>query len=736
MSILILMRHGQSIWNLQNRFTGGIDVPLTRKGITQAKKAGKELKKMGISIDYVYSSKLSRSIETARSVISNLEPKNVNKKITKVSALNERDYGDLSGKYKDELVKIHGEKKVLEWRRSFKIKPPKGESLYDVLKRVKPFFNNKILRLLKKGKNVLCVAHGNALRAFRIATKEYTEKNIFDIHIPPCIPVIYEYKNSGKKNILSVKDSKTNITSKFTYQIEEMGLNPSVIYRNLSSKELIKMAVARNEGVLTKTGALSVTTGQYTGRSPEDRFVVDDKLTHKTVDWGKINKPFPPKKFDQILNKMKKYQKSKELFVFDGWAGAADGTRLPVRMITNTAWQSLFVKTMFIEPTAEELEYHEPKFTVFNINDFEARPELDGTRTSTFILLNFTKSLAIIGGTRYGGENKKTIFGVLNFILPGKDIMPMHCSANLGLNGDTALFFGLSGTGKTTLSADPKRMLIGDDEHGWSDDGIFNFEGGCYAKTINLSKKAEPQIWDAIRDGAVLENVVLNPKTMNPDYDDESLTENTRVVYPLDYIPGAVIPSIAGHPKSIIFLTADAFGVLPPISKLTADGAMYHFMAGYTSKLAGTERGIIEPQPTFSHCFGSVFMPRPAEVYAKMLGERIEKHNSNVYLVNTGWSGGPYGVGKRFKIDYTRKMITAVLNGELEQVSYERNKLFNLDVPKSCPGVPSKVLDPKKTWKNKKAYDKAAKSLAKMFADNFKKFKKVASNIKKAGPKG
>ena len=735
MSILILMRHGQSIWNLQNRFTGGIDVPLTRKGIKQAKKAGTELKKMGINVDQVYSSKLNRSIETARFVINNLESSS-KKKIIKVSALNERDYGDLSGKYKDELVKTHGEKKVLEWRRSFRIKPPKGESLEDVLERVKPFFNKTILALLKKGKNVLCVAHGNALRAFRIATGEYTEKNIFNIHIPPCVPVIYEYKNNGKKNILRVKDSKTNITSKFTYQIEELGLNPSVVYRNLSSKKLIEMAVARNEGVLTKTGAFSVTTGQYTGRSPEDRFVVVDKLTHKTVDWGKINKPFPPKKFDQILNKMKKYQKSKELFVFDGWAGAADGTRLPVRMITNTAWQSLFVKTMFIEPTAEELEVHEPKFTVFNINDFEARPELDGTRTSTFILLNFTKNLAIIGGTRYGGENKKTIFGVLNFILPGKDIMPMHCSANLGLNGDTALFFGLSGTGKTTLSADPKRRLIGDDEHGWSDDGIFNFEGGCYAKTINLSRKAEPQIWDAIRDGAVLENVVLNPKTMNPDYDDDSLTENTRVVYPLDYIPGAVIPSVAGHPTSIIFLTADAFGVLPPISKLTSDGAMYHFMSGYTSKLAGTERGIVEPQPTFSHCFGSVFMPRPAEVYAKMLGERIEKHNTNVYLVNTGWSGGPYGVGKRFKIDYTRKMITAVLNGGLETVNYEKNKVFNLDVPKTCPGVPSKVLDPKKTWKNKKAYDKAAKGLAKMFADNFKKFKKVSPNIKKAGPKG
>ena len=735
MSNLILMRHGQSIWNLQNRFTGGIDVPLTRKGISQAKRAGQELKKMGIHIDVVFSSKLSRSIETAKIAIKNFNSSGmIVNNITRTEALNERDYGELSGKYKEELLKLYGEKKVLDWRRSFSTKPPNGESLQDVLQRVRPFFLKKVLPLLKLEKNVLIVAHGNALRAFRIATGEYKIDNIFNIHIPPCVPVIYKYNKKNRK--LLVKDPKTNITSKFTYQIEELGLKPSIIHRNLSSKELIKISIARSEGVLTKTGALSVTTGQFTGRSPEDRFIVDDQLTHNTVDWGKINKPFPPEKFNKIFDRMKGFEKAKELFVFDGFAGAEEGSRLPIRMITDHAWQSLFVKTMFIEPTSEELEYHEPKFTVFNINDFETRPELDGTRTSTFILLNFTKKLAIIGGTRYGGENKKTIFGVLNFILPGKDIMPMHCSANLGLNGDTALFFGLSGTGKTTLSADPKRMLIGDDEHGWSDDGIFNFEGGCYAKTINLSKKAEPQIWNAIRDGAVLENVVLNPKTMNPDYDDDSLTENTRVVYPLDYIPGAVIPSVAGHPKSIIFLTADAFGVLPPISKLTTDGAMYHFMSGYTSKLAGTERGIIEPQPTFSHCFGSVFMPRPAEVYAKMLGERIVKHNTNVYLVNTGWSGGPYGVGKRFKIDYTRKMITAVLNQSLEKVNYERNKVFNLDVPKSCPGVPSNVLDPKKTWKNKKAYDKAAKILARMFVDNFKKFKKVSVNIKKAGPKG
>ena len=311
----------------------------------------------------------------------------------------------------------------------------------------------------------------------------------------------------------------------------------------------------------------------------------------------------------------------------------------------------------------------------------------------------------------------------------------MHCSANLGLNGDTALFFGLSGTGKTTLSADPKRMLIGDDEHGWSKTGIFNFEGGCYAKTINLNKKAEPPIWNAVRSGALLENVILNPKTMNPDYDDGSLTENTRVAYPLNFIPGAVIPSIGGHPKAIIFLTADAMGVLPPIAKLTTDGAMYHFMSGYTSKIAGTERGIIEPIATFSSCFGSVFMPRPAEVYAKMLGERILEHDTKVYLVNTGWSGGPYGIGKRFKIDYTRKMVTAILNDGLKNIKFEHNKIFNLDIPKSYPGIPSNILDPRKTWKNKENYDKSAKNLSKMFVENFKKFKEVSQNIKKAGPK-
>ena len=734
MSNLILMRHGQSIWNLQNRFTGGIDVPLTRKGILQAKKAGQELKKIGVHIDIVYSSKLSRSIETAKVAIKKFNSsKMIVNKIIRNEALNERDYGDLSGKYKDELIKIYGEKKVLEWRRSFTTKPPGGESLKDVLTRIRPFLLKKVFPLLKDGKNVLIVAHGNALRALRIATGEYKADNISNIHIPPCVPVIYNYIEKEKK--LLVKDPKTNITSKFTYQIEEFGLKPSIIYRNLSVKKLIKIALGRNEGILTKSGAFSVTTGQYTGRSPEDRFIVDDNLTHKTVDWGKINKPFPSKKFDQIFEKMKKFEKAKELFVFDGFAGAEKKSRLPIRIITDHAWQSLFVKNMFIEPTSEELEYHEPKFTVLNINDFEARPELDGTRTSTFILINFKRKVVLIGGTRYGGENKKSIFGILNYILPDKNIMPMHCSANLGLNGDTALFFGLSGTGKTTLSADPKRMLIGDDEHGWSKTGIFNFEGGCYAKTINLNKKAEPQIWNAVRSGALLENVILNPKTMNPDYDDGSLTENTRVAYPLNFIPGAVIPSVAGHPKAIIFLTADAMGVLPPIAKLTTDGAMYHFMSGYTSKIAGTERGIIEPIATFSSCFGSVFMPRPAEVYAKMLGERILEHDTKVYLVNTGWSGGPYGIGKRFKIDYTRKMVTAILNDGLKNIKFEHNKIFNLDIPKSYPGIPSNILDPRKTWKNKENYDKSAKNLSKMFVENFKKFKEVSQNIKKAGPK-
>ena len=530
-------------------------------------------------------------------------------------------------------------------------------------------------------------------------------------------------------------DSATTITGKFNQQIADFGINPSKVYRNLSVTELVDTAVQKNEGIVTSTGSLSVKTGKFTGRSPDDRYIVYDDETHENVDWGTINHQFPPGKFDKLLEKMKKFVSGKEIYVFDGFAGAEKENRLPIRVITDHAWQSLFARQLFVRPSAEELESHEPEFTVMSINDFEAIPEVDGTNSNVFILINLSKKIVLIGGTSYAGEIKKSIFSVMNYILPKRGVFPMHCSANIGKDGDTSLFFGLSGTGKTSLSADPDRMLIGDDEHGWSDRGAFNFEGGCYAKCINLKEEAEPQIWNAIKSGAVLENVVIDKQTLKPDFDDNSLTENTRAAYPLDYIPGAVIPSVGGHPKVIIFLTADALGVLPPVSKLTKEGAMFHFMSGYTSKLAGTERGIKEPKAVFSECFAAPFMPRPASVYAKMLGEKIKKHNTVVYLINTGWSGGPYGVGKRINIKYSRAMVTAALTGAFDIVKFRHDDLFNLDVPTECPGVPSEILDPKNTWIDKDSYDLSAKKLAHMFVDNFEKFKNASSEIKNAGPK-
>ncbi|MFB5610870.1 MAG: phosphoenolpyruvate carboxykinase (ATP) [Nitrosopumilaceae archaeon] len=529
-------------------------------------------------------------------------------------------------------------------------------------------------------------------------------------------------------------DSTVGVTSKFSSQLENFGIKPSKVHRNLSAQELVNVAVQKNEGIVTSTGSLSVKTGKYTGRSPDDRFIVYDDETHDTVDWGSINHQFPVGKFDKILEKMKKFVESKELYVFDGFVGAEKENRLAIRVINDHAWQNLFARQLFIRPSKAELEEHEPEFTLMCINDFEAIPEVDGTNSNVFILIDLTKKIVLIGGTSYAGEMKKSMFGVMNYILPAKGVFPMHCSANIGKNGDTALFFGLSGTGKTTLSADPYRMLIGDDEHGWSDHGAFNFEGGCYAKCINLSQEAEPQIWNAIKSGAVLENVVIDKETLKPDFDDNSLTENTRAAYPLDYIPGAVIPSIGGHPKVVVFLTADALGVLPPVSKLTKEGAMFHFMSGYTSKLAGTERGIKEPKAVFSECFAAPFMPRPAEVYAKMLGEKIKEHNTVVYLINTGWSGGPYGVGKRIKIKYSRAMVTAALTGALDIVKYRHDDVFNLDIPIECPDVPADILDPKNTWVDKDSYDLSAKKLAQMFVDNFKKFKDVSNDIKNAGP--
>jgi len=530
-------------------------------------------------------------------------------------------------------------------------------------------------------------------------------------------------------------DSSFGLNTKFASQIEQFGIKSSKIHRNLSVTELVEIAVKKNEGIVTSTGSLSVKTGKFTGRSPDDRFIVYDDQTHDSVNWGDINHQFPVGKFDKIFEKMKKFVEGRELFVFDGFVGAEKENRLPIRVINDHAWQNLFVRQLFIRPSAAELESHEPEFTVMCINDFNAIPEVDGTNSNVFILIDLTRKIVLIGGTSYAGEMKKSMFTIMNYLLPSRDVFPMHCSANIGKNGDTSLFFGLSGTGKTTLSADPNRMLIGDDEHGWSDTGTFNFEGGCYAKCINLSQEAEPQIWDAIKSGAVLENVVIDKETLKPDFNDGSLTENTRAAYPLDYIPGAIIPSIGGHPTVIVFLTADALGVLPPISKLTKEGAMFHFMSGYTSKLAGTERGIKEPKAVFSKCFGAPFMPRPAAVYAKMLGEKIQKHNTVVYLINTGWSEGPYGVGKRIKIKYSRAMVTAALTGALDIVKYRHDDLFNLDIPVVCPDVPPEILDPKNMWIDKDSYDLSAKKLAQMFIDNFKRFKNVSPEIMNAGPK-
>lgn len=525
----------------------------------------------------------------------------------------------------------------------------------------------------------------------------------------------------------------SSVTDKFAEQLNGFGIAPSKVHRNLTVDQMVNFAVQRNEGVINSTGSLSVNTGKYTGRSPDDRFIVYDDMTHETIDWGKVNHQFPSGKFEKLLEKMKNFVENKELFVLDAFVGADPENRLSVRVINDHVWQNLFCSNLFIRPTEQELENHEPEFTIMCINDFEAIPEIDGTRTNVFILIDLTRKIVLIGGTQYAGEMKKSMFGVMNFLLPDKGIFPMHCSANIGENDDTALFFGLSGTGKTTLSADPNRKLIGDDEHGWSDNGTFNFEGGCYAKCINLSQEAEPEIWNAIKPGAVLENVVLNDNV--PDYDDNSLTENTRVAYPLDFIPGAVIPSVGGNPRVIVFLTADALGVLPPVSRLTKEGAMYHFMSGYTSKLAGTERGIKEPKSVFSECFGAPFMPRPASVYAKLLGEKINQHNTVVYLVNTGWSGGPYGVGKRVKIKYSRAMVTAALTGALDIVKYRHDDLFNLDIPTDVEGVPSEILDPKNTWVDKDSYDLSARKLAQMFIENFKKFENVSQDIIAAGPK-
>lgn len=506
------------------------------------------------------------------------------------------------------------------------------------------------------------------------------------------------------------------------------------IHVQLSVPQLVEKVLHRQEGSLTSTGAVCATTGKYTGRSPKDKYIVEEASTKDKIDWGSVNQPISEEVFSNLYDKVLNYLTDKEeLFVFKGFAGADSKHRLPIQVINEYAWHNLFAHQLFIRPTDEELLDHHAQFTVISAPNFKADPAVDGTASETFIIVSFERRTVLIGGTEYAGEIKKSIFSIMNYLLPQNGILPMHCSSNVGLEGDVALFFGLSGTGKTTLSADPNRRLIGDDEHGWSPNGVFNIEGGCYAKCINLSREKEPQIFDAIRFGSVLENVVINSESRVADYDDNALTENTRAAYPLQAIDNIVDPSIAGHPNTIVFLTADAFGVLPPIAKLTKEQAMYHFLSGYTSKLAGTERGITSPQATFSTCFGSPFLPLPATEYAEMLGKKIDEHNARVFLVNTGWTGGEYGVGNRMKLPYTRAMIQSALEGELNNVETVKDGIFSLEIPLHVPGVPDEVLQPNKTWASQEAYEEKAKELASKFRENFKKFSKVPAVIEEKG---
>ncbi|WP_088032926.1 phosphoenolpyruvate carboxykinase (ATP) [Evansella clarkii] len=515
----------------------------------------------------------------------------------------------------------------------------------------------------------------------------------------------------------------------------ERTLDNANVNKDLSAARLIEKGLERGEGILTSTGAFRATTGSYTGRSPKDKFIVEERSVKDKIAWGAVNKPVSPEIFERLYVKVLNYLSERdEIFVRHGFAGADKSTQLPIRTINELAWHNLFVQQLFIRPTENELKDFTPEFTIVSAPGFKADPAIDGTNSEAFIIVSFEKKTILIGGTEYAGEMKKSIFSIMNYLLPEREVLPMHCSANVGREGDTALFFGLSGTGKTTLSADPQRSLIGDDEHGWSLNGVFNIEGGCYAKTINLSEEKEPQIFNAIRYGSVLENVVVDEETRIPDYDSNLYTENTRAAYPIDYIPNSMVPSIAGHPNTIIFLTADAFGVLPPISKLTKEQAMYHFISGYTSKLAGTERGVTKPEATFSTCFGEPFLPLPANRYAKMLGDKIAEHDVNVFLVNTGWSGGPYGEGKRMNLAYTRAMVQAALEGELASTETTVDPFFGVHIPMHCPGVPDEVLQPRETWTDKEAYDKKARELALKFKENFKKFEDIPEEIYAAGP--
>jgi phosphoenolpyruvate carboxykinase (ATP) len=514
-------------------------------------------------------------------------------------------------------------------------------------------------------------------------------------------------------------------------------INPGKIHANLPASAWVELALRRDEGILAAKGALVAYTGKHTGRSPKDRYIVANPASKDSIGWGPVNQPIEPAAFDGLHDKVRAYLQNRELFVFDGWACADPRYRLPVRLIAEKAWHALFARCLLLRPGPADLAAFQPKVTILHAAGFRAEPAIDGTRSDVFILLNLDRGLFLIGGTHYAGEIKKSVFFYLNYLMPQRNVFPMHCSANVGPGGDTALLFGLSGTGKTTLSADPERRLIGDDEHGWSEHGIFNFEGGCYAKTIRLSAEGEPQIYNAIRFGCVLENVVLDPATRIPNYDDGSKTENTRAAYPVDFIPNAEISGCGPHPANVFFLTCDAFGVLPPLSRLTPAQALYHFLSGYTAKIAGTETGINEPEATFSTCFAAPFLPLPPPRYAEMLHERIRTHKATVWLVNTGWTGGPYGQGSRIKLAYTRAMVTAALRGDLAHVKFTPDPIFGVQVPETCQGVRAELLVPRNTWKRPEEHDKRARYLAGLFQTNLKKFAgAVSEEVRQAGPRG
>jgi phosphoenolpyruvate carboxykinase (ATP) len=524
------------------------------------------------------------------------------------------------------------------------------------------------------------------------------------------------------------------------YGVEEQGLGAAAtVYWNQSPAQLVEHAIRRGEAALSADGALVCNTGEFTGRSPNDKFVVEESTSRDSIWWGKVNKPFPSERFDALLERVRAHLAGRELFVFDGYAGADSRHRLRVRIVTEVAWQNLFARNMFVrEEDPEKLRDFEPEFVVLDAMSFKAEPERDGTRSSTFILLNLEKRMVLIGGTQYGGEIKKSIFTVMNYRLPKRGVLSMHCSANYGENrDDVALFFGLSGTGKTTLSADPSRTLIGDDEHGWGDDGVFNIEGGCYAKVIKLSQEGEPDIWEAShRFGTILENVDFDPESRRLDLDSARLTENTRSSYPITHLQHCDPGGVAGHPRAVVFLTCDAYGVLPPLARLTPEQAMYHFLSGYTAKVAGTERGVTEPVATFSTCFGSPFLPLLPSVYAEMLGKRLEQHGSKIWLVNTGWTGGGYGVGNRMRLSLTRRMVDAALSGELDSVETSEDPIFGVAIPERVEGVPGDVLKPWQNWPDRDEYEAAARGLAKMFTENFEKYSATVSDaIRSAGPR-